>query len=197
MFDTWVVGRVFNGEIDEDFLRLTDYPEYDFNIEDDDFKNAMISSTKDMSYRLKIFCSQDEFGSLIDDHKNLVKFTIITETVDFTAVLSRQNSKYSSYLQIIVLVSENKTLINDQEIIRCKCEIRRFLSNFVNFYSLNKLCEKKWINQDKIIKCVKCSKNFFFFEADQEFYDFKNWDSPIRCKNCRLIKNEIKKNREL
>lgn len=42
--------------------------------------------------------------------------------------------------------------------------------------------------QDKIIKCQGCGREFVFTVNDQKFYKEKNFTEPKRCKSCRTIR---------
>lgn len=41
------------------------------------------------------------------------------------------------------------------------------------------------MNNDLTIKCIDCSRDFYFTERDQNFFKEKGFSNPKRCKNCR------------
>lgn len=47
--------------------------------------------------------------------------------------------------------------------------------------------------QDKIIVCRNCGNEFTFTVGEQNFYEDKGFDEPVRCKECR---NKRKAERE-
>lgn len=38
---------------------------------------------------------------------------------------------------------------------------------------------------DKTIKCKDCGKDFTFTAGEQEFYEQKGFNAPVRCVSCR------------
>lgn len=39
--------------------------------------------------------------------------------------------------------------------------------------------------QDKTIECKDCGNSFTFSAGEQEFYNQKGFNAPVRCKKCR------------
>lgn len=42
--------------------------------------------------------------------------------------------------------------------------------------------------EDKTIVCKDCGKEFVFTAREQEFYQEKGFNDPVRCKECRAAK---------
>lgn len=55
------------------------------------------------------------------------------------------------------------------------------------------------MNQDKILECKECGKEFVFTAGEQEFYAEKGFENePQRCRDCRQVrKNASKMQREM
>ena len=48
--------------------------------------------------------------------------------------------------------------------------------------------------EDKKIICKDCNKEFTFTVREQEFYQSKGFTEPQRCKECREIRKNQKRN---
>ena len=46
---------------------------------------------------------------------------------------------------------------------------------------------------DRIIECQDCGKNFILTESERNFYKSKNFPEPKRCKSCRKIRKNKRK----
>mgnify|MGYP001581076731 CR=1 FL=1 len=44
------------------------------------------------------------------------------------------------------------------------------------------------MNNDLEITCVDCQTKFVFTEAEQQFYQERQFQNPKRCKSCRIAK---------
>lgn len=42
--------------------------------------------------------------------------------------------------------------------------------------------------RDKTIICKDCGKDFMFRGEEQDFFAEKDYDEPIRCKDCRIVR---------
>ena len=40
--------------------------------------------------------------------------------------------------------------------------------------------------QDQTIQCKDCGSNFVWTASEQEFYQQKGFNAPVRCKDCRV-----------
>ena len=45
--------------------------------------------------------------------------------------------------------------------------------------------------RDKIIRCQDCYNKFIFTVKQQQLYQPRGWQAPIRCPSCRARKKEI------
>lgn len=49
--------------------------------------------------------------------------------------------------------------------------------------------------EDKKIICKDCGKEFVFTAGEQEFYKEKQFNDPVRCKECREKRKANKENK--
>ncbi len=56
---------------------------------------------------------------------------------------------------------------------------------------------KKQKRKTKVISCVTCAKTFKFTGGEQKFYEEHKFCDPTHCPECRAIKKQIFKNKEV
>jgi len=47
---------------------------------------------------------------------------------------------------------------------------------------------------DKVIVCKDCGKEFIFTEGEQESFQEKGFNDPVRCRECRRLRKQQQNN---
>ena len=50
-------------------------------------------------------------------------------------------------------------------------------------------------HKDETIVCKDCGKEFIFTAGEQAFYEEKGFNKPVRCKECREAKKNLRNER--